>query len=293
MSQPTHQFVADPAAASLSDLVHPEHGGPDPVADDASSTRRLRESALFVNAVRLAVLVLWLVAWQVASDREWVDPAFSGSPTGTYDALVEFARSGELVTQLWSTMKATLIAFAIGTIAGTLAGLLLGLSPLVDRIASPFLVPLNSIPRIALAPLFIVWFGLTTSAKVWLAVSIVFFVLLFNARAAVKTVEPDLMTLAHSLGYGKVKTLIKVVAPSAVPGIFAGVRLSITYSLLGVIASEMIAASGGLGQNIVYFSSTFQVNGVFAVLLVLAATATAASMLVELLEHRLLRWQRP
>lgn len=246
-----------------------------------------------VIAIQLALLVLWLWLWETSSNMGWVNPSFSGSPSGVWEQLVELIASGTLWAQLVATFSATFIAFVIGTVTGTLAGLILGLSPTMDKIASPFLVPLNSIPRIALAPLFIVWFGLTMQAKVWLAVSIVFFVLLFNARAAVKTVDPDLMMLGKTLGYGKARTLRKIVAPSAVPGIFAGVRLSITYSLLGVIASEMIAASDGLGQNIVYFSSTFQIDGVFAILLVLALTATAVNFLVELFERWLLRWQRP
>lgn len=292
MTRRVIQATMDPPVPEINESSRSETEQQAPVAKQRRSGR-FTGNSLVVNAARVAALVIWLVSWQLAADNAWVNPAFSGSPLGTVTALRDFAASGELVTQLWATLSATLTAFVIGTVAGTLVGLLLGLSPTVDRIASPFLVPLNSIPRIALAPLFIVWFGLTMSAKVWLAISIVFFVLLFNARASVKTVEPDLMMLGRSLGYGKLRMLRKIVLPSAVPGIFAGVRLSITYSLLGVIASEMIAAQNGLGQNIVYFSSTFQVNGVFAVLIVLAATATAASMLVERAENWLLRWQRP
>jgi NitT/TauT family transport system permease protein len=172
-----------------------------------------------------------------------------------------------------------------------LFGFILGMSQNIDRVIGPFLVPINSVPRIALAPLFILWFGLTTSAKVWLAVSIVFFILAFNARASVKSVEPDLLVMGRVLGLRRRQMLTKVIFPSSVPALFAGVRLAITYSLLGVIGSEMIGAKDGLGQDIAVFSSTFNTASMFAVLIELAILATLVNLVFEQIERRLLRWQ--
>ena len=237
------------------------------------------------------VVVAFLILWEFAAAQEWIEPSFPSRPSDVWTALIDFAVSGRLWTQTLATMQAVVISFIIGTVLGTALGFAIGVFPGLDRWIGALLVPLNSIPRIALAPLFILWFGLTMTSKVMLAVSIVFFMLLFNARAAVKSVDTDHMVLSRVLGLSKAAVLAKVVFPSAVPSIFAGVRLAITYSLLGVITSEMIAAQDGLGQDIVYFSSRLQIGGVWAVLLVLAILATLINVGFDALESRLLRWQ--
>jgi NitT/TauT family transport system permease protein len=189
-------------------------------------------------------------------------------------------------------MLAVVYTFVIGSALGTAFGLMLGLSKTLNDILGPFLAPINSIPRIALAPLFIAWFGLTITAKVVLGVSIVFFVLAENARSSVRSVDADLMTMARVVGLRRVALIWKVVLPSAVPTIFAGLRLAFTYSLLGVIASEMIAASSGVGQDIVLYSSSFQINTVFAILFELMVIAIIVNWLFTLSERRLLVWQK-
>jgi NitT/TauT family transport system permease protein len=154
-----------------------------------------------------------------------------------------------------------------------------------------FIVPLNSMPRIALAPLFVIWFGITTTAKVALAVTIVFFVLLINAKAAVKSLDRDIVLMARVTGYRGWPMILKVVLPASVPAVFAGLRLCITYALLGVVASEMIAARSGIGLDVVQFTNTFNVAGLFAVLIELALLATLVDTLFGFAERWLLRWQ--
>jgi NitT/TauT family transport system permease protein len=240
----------------------------------------------------VGLVVTGIVLWEVAANREWINATFSSSPSDIWEASIDWYGSERFRTSTRATFEATAIAFVIGTVFGTVFGFALGLSRLLDRVIGPLLVPLNSIPRIALAPLFLLWFGLTTTAKVWLAVSIVFFVLAFNARSAVKGVDPDLLVMARVIGFRRRHVLLKVLWPSAVPTVFAGVRLAITYSLLGVVASEMIASRNGLGQDIVYFSGTFKLASMFAVLLELVIVATAVNIAAEFVERRLLRWQR-
>jgi NitT/TauT family transport system permease protein len=244
-----------------------------------------------IRILTLAVLVIVLGAWELAASNGWVDKVFTSRPSEIWGASFRFYQSSRFVESTTATLEAVAIAFLVGTISGSVVGFILGMSRFLDGVFGPFLVPLNSIPRIALAPLFILWFGLTTNAKVWLAVSLVFFVLTVNARAAVKSVDPDLMVMGRVIGFKRRDMLLKIVAPSAVPAIFAGIRLSITYSLLGVIGSEMIAAKDGLGQDIVYYSSTFDIATMFAILLELIVVATFINVAAERLEHWLLRWQ--
>lgn len=253
--------------------------------------RRVVQSPLFINAARVLLLVSFLALWETAARQGWVDETLFGRPSGVWTAMVDYLPSEKALSALEDTGVAVGISFVIGSVSGTVAGLVLGLSPTLNAIVGPFMAPINSVPRIALAPLFIAWFGLTVTAKVVLAVSIVFFILAENARSAVRSVDADLMTMARVVGLKRSSLLLKVVLPSAVPTMFAGLRLTFTYALLGVVASEMIAATGGLGQDIVLYSSSYQINTVFAILVELMVVAVLVNWLFTAVERRLLRWQ--
>ena len=264
----------------------PALGTPAPPA----APRRGRRRAI-ITIVQVAIIAVFLLAWEWASRSGVLDPQLFGRPSGVASSFIDYVASAKGLASLTATAQAVGLAFVIGAITGTFAGLVLGLSRTLDDTLGPFLTPLNSIPRIALAPLFIAWFGLTLNAKVALAVSIVFFILAENARSAVRSVDPDLMTMARVVGLRGGSLLYKVVLPSAVPALFAGLRLTFTYALLGVIASEMVAASSGVGQDIVLFSSGYQIDTVFAIILELVIIAIVINSIFTVVERRLLRWQ--
>ncbi|MFF0814968.1 ABC transporter permease [Rhodococcus sp. NPDC003318] len=267
---------------------------PTPVAASAAKTKRSLVPSgrtVTVLATQIVIIVAFLVLWEIGANKGWVNPLFVSQPSAVWDALTDYITSAQMRSSLAATLTAVVQSFVIGSISGIFVGCLIGTNEFLDRVFSPFLVPLNAVPRIALAPLFVAWFGLTGTSKVVMGVSIVFFLLVENSRSAVKGVDRDQMTMAKVVGLNKRQLMTKVILPSAVPTIFAGLRLAITYAILGVIASEMIAAKNGLGQDIVRYSSEFQINYVFAVLIVLAAIATFASVGSSKLERRLLRWQ--
>ena len=250
-----------------------------------------RRRQLTLLAVRLGLVAAFCLAWELGNRSGALNPVFFSSPTEIWGYLVDYARTGDLVTETLATLHAVALSLLIGLPLGIGAGLFLAAFPTVDEVVEPFLVPLNSTPRIALVPVFIIWFGLTTTTKVAVAVSIIFFMVMFNARAGVKIIEPDMLVVSRALGLSKREIFQKVVLPGSVPTIFAGVRLGVTYSILGVVATEMIAARRGLGLDIVKFANTLQVGGVFALLLVLILIAFVAARLLERLERHLLRWQ--
>ncbi|WP_433496607.1 ABC transporter permease [Sphaerimonospora sp. CA-214678] len=249
------------------------------------------QSKAFINTARVLICVVFLALWEFASRQGWLEETLFGRPSGVWTAMLEYLPSERSIQSIKDTGGAVGVSFVIGSVSGTLAGLILGLSPTLNSVFGPFLAPINSVPRIALAPLFIAWFGLTMTAKVVLAVSIVFFILTENARSAVRSVDADLMTMARVVGLKRGSLLLKVVLPSAVPTMFAGLRLTFVYALLGVVASEMVAATGGLGQDIVLYSSSYQINTVFAILVELMAIAVIMNWLFNTAERRLLVWQ--
>lgn len=259
------------------------------------------------GAIRRAVLPPWLVTllfqvlvvaaalalWQMAHVFGWGVKVVVQSPGAVAEAFEKLAASGTLWPNYWATLQATLLGLLIAVAIGTPIGLMLGLMPAVQRVVAPFLSALNAMPRIALAPVFIIVFGISMSAKVALAVSLVLFIMILNAIAGVSAADSEAVRMMTTLGASKAKTLRKVVLPAALPSILVGVRLGLIYSLLGVIASELIASADGLGQLIARSAGVFDLATVYAVLLLLMITAAFFNTLCELAERRLLRWQPP
>jgi NitT/TauT family transport system permease protein len=264
--------------------------------DQSPGPRRrigLKRETLVVRGLQVSVGLAMLALWQLAADLKWPDPVLAKSPVQSWDYLVSAARSGELWSNTWATMTAVLIAWVLAGLAGVVAGLALGLMPRTERVLSPYLDAANAMPRLALAPLLIVALGIGTSAKVALASTLVFFIVLSGARAGIRSADADWLLLSSVLGARKHQLFRKVLLPVATPAIFAALRLGLIYSLLGVVGSELISARDGLGQLIAYDSSVFQMDGVYGILVLLAVIAVALNQLMGLAERWLLRWQPP
>lgn len=242
---------------------------------------------------RLAVLIAWLAFWQVTVSSGRMPPVLNVSPADVATFIQTTLESGELVTATVATMYATLIAFVLASFVGVVVGIGLGLMPRTEKILTPYLDALNAMPRIALAPVFIIAFGITTSAKVALAFTLVVFILMSNSRAGIRSADPDVLRLSTVLGASKLQMFFKVMLPVAVPSIFAGLRLGLIYSLLGVTTAEIIGSKVGLGQLIMKYSGMYQLEGVFGILLVLAVLAAVINTLMGMLENWILRYQPP
>ena len=270
--------------------------GEQAASDEPAGSRKrigLSRETPVVRELQVSLGVALLGLWQLAAAEKWPDPVLAKSPVQSWDYLVGAARSGALWSNTWSTMTAVLIAWVLAGLAGVAAGLALGLMPRTERVLSPYLDAANAMPRIALAPLLIVALGIGTSAKVALASTLVFFIVLSGARAGVRSTDAEWLRLSTVLGARKHQLFFKVLLPVATPAIFAALRLGLIYSLLGVVGSELISARDGLGQLIAYDSSVFQMDGVYGILVLLAVIAVVLNQLMALLERRLLRWQPP
>lgn len=244
-------------------------------------------------AARVAVLLAWIAFWQVTVSSGRMPPVLDVSPADVGSFIQATLANGELVTATIATMYATLIAFVLASFVGVVVGIGLGLMPRTEKVLVPFLDALNAMPRIALAPVFIIAFGITTSAKVALAFTLVVFILMSNSRAGIRSADPDVLRLSTVLGASKLQMFFKVMLPVAVPSIFAGLRLGLIYSLLGVTTAEIIGSRVGLGQLIMKYSGMYQLEGVFGILLVLAVLAAVINTLMAVLENWILRYQPP
>ena len=257
------------------------------LAADADPAVRYRR----VLIARLAVVAVVLVLWQATVAFGLVDPFWISSPVLVAEELWSELASGALFGDVAITVLEALIAFVVSSTLGIAAGLLLARSPFWDDVLAPLVLALNSLPRVALAPLIILWFGIGITAKVVTAFTLVFFILLVNTLGGAKNVDNDILTIARLMGASERDILWKVTLPSALPWIFAGLNLGLTYSLLGVIVAEILASNQGLGYVIQSSAATFNTAGVFAGLITLALVAWLFSAAMRLIEARLLRWK--
>ncbi len=251
-----------------------------------------RRHRLFIVVGRLVLLAVVVGSWEALAWTGLVPAAFIGRPSKFLPLLVEETLDGKFVLAAVDTLSATLMAFALGGILALATALALAVYPTLKELIDPFIDAMNALPRVALVPLFIVWFGLGTLSKVVSGVSLMYFILLYNTLAGAQSVDPDHLQLSRSLGLSRRQVFLRVVIPTAIPSIFVGLRLGLVYTLLGVVTAELIAGGKGLGSLISYYSNTFDADGVFAVLLILIVLAYALSMIMTRIEQWLTRWNR-
>ncbi|MEU6075751.1 ABC transporter permease [Micromonospora sp. NPDC047074] len=244
-------------------------------------------------AAQVLLFAGFIGLWGLAARFEIGRPIVVRSPAAVWNALRDLVASGQLWPHTWSTLQATLIALALAAVIGVATGLGLALSPTLERIVTPYLSALNAAPRIAFGPVFIIIFGIGLSSKVALAFSVVIFVVILNARAGVHAADPDVVRLMEVMGASRRAVFTKLLFPVAIPSIFAGLRLGLIYSLLGVVTSEMIAAREGLGQLVAQYSGNFQLDYVYAVIAVLIVIGTLLNAIAGVVERRLLWWKAP
>jgi NitT/TauT family transport system permease protein len=265
-----------------------------PAAAPQSLNRRIVKRG-WVPAVQIAVLAALLGAWQIAVDTKSIDEFFFGSPSGTGRELYEWVRRGTAVGPLWQqawvTMQETLIGFVIGVVLGVLFGMLLGRIAVLARVFNVYIGTMNSVPRIVLGSVFVIWFGLGMGSKIALVVVLVFFSVFFNAFQGARDVDQQLISNARLLGAGRTAVLVHVVLPSAFSWIIASLRIAFGLAITGAVVGELLGATQGIGLLIQQSQGNFDPDGVYAGLVVTTVLAVVAQGLITLLERRLLRWK--
>jgi NitT/TauT family transport system permease protein len=254
------------------------------------SSARVTSRSQRILLARLALVVLILVGWETTSGTLY-DVFWVSKPSQIIGYIHEWISSGDFFTHLWATMSATLAGFASGAALGLAAGMVLSRMDFIAKVLDPFLVAINGIPRVALAPLFVVWFGIGILPKIALVFTLVFFVIFYNTYTGVQSVERHHLDLAWVMGAGERVLFRKVILPAAMPYIFLGIKLSIPYALIGAIIGEFVASSEGLGWKIQMETSLYNTTGTMAGLVILMSIVILINMVLSKLEARLLRWR--
>jgi NitT/TauT family transport system permease protein len=270
----------------------PEPGAAGPLRVRSSATWRQRQGyRLWIWIARIAVFVVFVVLWGILSSNGVLDPTFVGSPLGVLERLGGWVADGTLWSNTWITVQEVALGFFFGGLAGAvLAYLIAPVRPVWDVI-SPAVMALYAIPKVALAPLFIVWFGIGLNMKVILAAVSVFFLVFLNTAVGVQDVDRGLIDAVRLMGAKRRVIALKVILPASMTGLITGLRVSIPYAVIGAVIGELVASNRGLGFLISDSSARFDTSGVFAALVVLSVLAALLNLLVSVLSRYANRWK--
>ena len=250
-----------------------------------------RDSKLATLLMRLAFLAVLLSSW------EWISTTldvqfFISQPSAIYAQISDWVTSGYLALHIGTTVQAMFYGFLLGTGTGIILGFVLGLIPVLARIFDPFIMAIYSLPKLALAPLFILWFGIGMEMKVILTGVIVFFFVFWNTFAGVRETDAELVDVLRVMGASRQDIIRKVVLPGSLTYIYVGLKLAIPMSLVGAVVGELIASNRGLGYVLMSTAGQFNTAGVMAALVVLMIIATVMNAALNRSEQYVMRWKR-
>ena len=275
------------------------------MTEESSWSYRLRKFDPGVQLGRLALILgFWWLWWSETIWDGWdslsifgiqpfpnVSTVFRASPGATWDYLVEFLPESLFWQDAYVPMKEAMIAFVIASILGVVAGIVLGNFRRVAKIFGPFIILINAMPKIAFLPLILVVYGVGEMSKVVLAVIIAFFIVQVPTQAAVSLVDPDLITVARTMGASNNQIFRMVTIPAISPAILGAMRLAAIMSVQATVFGEIFASKRGLGQRLITSANMLDYNGLFAIVFILAVFALIVNGLIGLAEKRILRWQ--
>lgn len=252
---------------------------------------KAKPSRWLVAALQLGLFLLVVGIWQALSDSGAIDPFFFSRPSAIMARIWQWLFSAFIWPHLAVTLTEAMLAFVIGAASGVAAGLALARIELLAAICDPYIRMFNALPRVILAPIFILWFGLGMASKVALGVTLVFFVVFFNTFQGIREVDPVTLANARMLQASDRQLLRYVYLPSAMAWIFSSLHTSIGFALVGAVVGEYIGAARGIGYVVAQAQGVFDTTGVFAGLILTSAVVLCIDLAINRLERYLLRWR--
>jgi sulfonate transport system permease protein len=247
-------------------------------------------------AIRLGLLAVVIAAWELLAGNPktefaLVDKFWTSQPSDIAARLAEWIARGTLWLHLLITLEEMVVGLVIGSAMGIAVGFALGRNLTLARILDPFIMAIYSIPKLALAPLFILWFGVGLEPKIVLVATACFFLLFLNTYSGVRDVDRELLDIIRLMGASQRDMLLKVVLPSSSPWILTGLKAAVPYSLIGAVVGEIMASNRGLGYLLIHAQGQYDTAGVFAAIIVLMIMGLLLNEVVNRSEGYLLRWK--
>lgn len=253
--------------------------------------KKIKNQNKKVIIARIAILIIFITLWEVAANYKWIDSFITSQPTKIFTTLTNLIIEGSLFVHLFTTVIETIIGFTTSTIIGTLIAIMLWWSPFLSRVFDPYLVVLNSLPKVALGPIILVWVGAGPIAIIVMALFISLIVTIIGVYSGLKEVDEAKITLVKTFGASKSQILTKVVLPASYPTITNALKINVGLSWVGVIMGEFLVSKAGLGYLIVYGSQVFQLDIVMTSILILSLAAGFMYQLVTYIEKKLIPYK--
>ncbi len=252
--------------------------------------KKQRIHKLVIRIIQIGILILIFGLWELSAYLEWSDPFITSSPSRVVKSIANLYTSGQLFTHLGATLWETVVSFLLSTVLGTAIAVILWWSETVRRVLEPYLIVLNSLPKVALGPLIIIWVGAGRTAIVTMALMICLIITVISALTGFMSVDEEKIQLMRSMGANKFQILSKLILPANIPNILSILKINVGLSWVGTIMGEYLVSREGIGYLLVYGSQVFKLDLVMASTLLLCVLATAMYLVVALAEKLISRF---
>jgi ABC-type nitrate/sulfonate/bicarbonate transport system permease component len=265
---------------------------PDPQATRSRRRRHGLLSRSWMGLVGFLAVVVFVGLWEWAADTNTINPLFTSSPSRIVKELGDLVSTGQLWPNIWVSAQEFLIGFGVAIVVAIPLGILIGWYRPVEAIFSPFVSFLNSVPRVALLPLLIIWVGIGIQLKISVVFLSAVVAILINTIAGIKALDPQLLTMARSFEASDFKIFRRIALPGSVPYILSGIRLGLGHALIGVVVGELYAANSGIGHLISVAGNTFQTDLVFAGVVIIAVFGLIFTWVLTKVERHFQSWRQ-
>lgn len=259
--------------------------------EHAKYIARIKKGKTMVRITQIGILIFFIGLWELAARINFIDPFIMSQPTRIITTLVNLYNEGVLWMHVGVTVFETIIGFVLGTILGTAIAIILWWSDFVSKVSDPYLVVLNSLPKVALGPVIIVWIGAGPFAIIAMALFVSIIITIITVLNGFLEVSPDKIKLLQTFGASKLQILKKVILPASVPTIISALKINVGMSWVGVIVGEFLVSKAGLGYLIVYGGQVFKLDLVMTSVFILSIAAALMYQGVAWLEKKFLKWQ--
>lgn len=250
--------------------------------------KKVKRNKWKIGIIRIAILVIFIALWEVAAKLKWIDPFLTSSPSRIVKSLISFVNGGTLFRHIWVTCYETIIGFMLGTILGVIIAIILWASKTASKVLDPYLVVLNALPKVALAPIIIFWVGNGTPAIITIALLISIVTTIISVLTGFNEVDEGKMLLMTTFQANKWQKLRYLVFPASIPVIISALKINVGLSWVGVIMGEFLVAREGLGFLIIYGGQIAQLDMVMMSIVILSVIAFIMYEVVAILENKLI-----
>jgi NitT/TauT family transport system permease protein len=264
--------------------------GKDKKASRIRTSFRISSKTLKLNLARLGLFAVIILLWQFVSDH-WDLSLYMSTPTAVWARTKEWANDGIMWRAIHITLYEAIVGYLLGSVSGAVLGFTLGRARLLGQLLDPLILAAYAVPKIALAPLFVLWLGIGVRTKIGVAALLVFFLVFYNTYSGTKQVDERLCEQARIMGAGRWSVMFKLIVPQAAAWMFVGLSIALPYAITGAVVGEFISSTEGLGYLINNATASFDTAGVYAGLLLLMAIALVLIAILAIIERKFSRWR--